>query len=91
MSHDTLDTDRVVRLLLQDALPTLGERARVEALRLAAIYRELAQGRIRDGESLAEAQRSFERSVVDGLQQTAHDLSWDTIWPACPLHRRHPV
>jgi hypothetical protein len=91
MSQDTLDSHRIVGLLLQDAVPTLGERARTEVLRLAANYKELARDWMRHGDSLSEAQRSFDRSVVDGLQQTAHDLFWDTTWPACPRHLRHPL
>jgi hypothetical protein len=91
MSQSRVDTDRVVQLLLRDAIPTLGERARTEVLRLAANYEELAREWIRNGESLAEAQRSFDRSVVDGLQETAHDLWWDTSWPTCPRHSSHPL
>ena len=91
MSEGALDTSRIVGLLLQDAVPTLGERARTEALRLVAHYEELAREWMRHGDSLTEAQRSFDRSVVDGLQQTAHDLFWDTTWPACPSHPHHPL
>ena len=87
----SLDTERVSGLLLQDAVPTLGARARVEVRRLVAIYSDLAEDWILDGDSVAEAQRSFDRMVVDGLQQTAHDLFWDTTWPACPRHHRHPL
>jgi len=91
MSQSKIDPDRVIRLVLQDSIPTLGERARAEVLRLAANYEELAREWMADGESPADAQRSFDRAVVDGLQQTAHDLFWDTTWPACPLHPRHPL
>ena len=78
MSLHTVDTDSIVRLLLQDAVPSLGERARSEVLRLAANYEKLARAWMAAGDSLAEAQRSFNRSVVDELQQSAHDLFWDT-------------
>ena len=91
MSLGKIDTNRVVRLLLQDAAPTLGERAHGEVLRLAANYEELAEEWLLDGESPADAQRSFDRAIIDGLQQTAHDLFWDTTWPACSLHTRHPL
>jgi hypothetical protein len=91
MSHDRINTNRIVSLLLRDAVPTLGERARAEVLRLVANYEELAQERMAGGDSLAEAQRAFDRSVVDGLQETAHDLFWNTTWPACPRHRQHPL
>jgi len=86
-----VDTERIVSLLLKDAVATLGERARSEVLSLAANYEELARERMEAGDSLAEAQRSFDRSVVDGLQQTAHDLFWATTWPACPRHPHHPL
>ena len=91
MSQGKLDSDRVVRLLIRDAVPTLGEPARAEALRLAANYEELARDWMRAGDSLAEAQRSFDQFVVDNLQQAAHDLFWDTTWPACPRHPNHPL
>jgi hypothetical protein len=91
MSQDGFDTDRVVQLLLRDAIPTLGERARTEVRRLVDNYRELAREWVREGEASADAQRSFDRSVVDGLQQTGHDLFWDTTWPACPRHNNHPL
>jgi len=86
-----VDTERAVTLLLRDAVPTLGERARAEVRRLVANYAELAAVWIFNGDSVAQAQQSFDRSVVDGLQQTAHDLFWDTAWPACPRHHRHPL
>ena len=91
MSQSEIDTDRVVQLLLRDSVPVLGERARVEVLRLAANYEALAREWMENGQSLSEAQRSFDCAVVDGLQQAAHDLFWDTTWPACPLHLRHPL
>jgi hypothetical protein len=86
-----LDTDTITQLLLQDAIPTLGDRARDEVLRLSDNYQELALEWIENGDSIAEAQLSVERSIVEGLQQTAHDAFWDTTWPACPRHRRHPL
>ena len=91
MSLRSLDTETIVRLVLQDAEPSLGARAREEALRLATNYSALALEWIQAGETLDEAQRSFDEAVVDGLQQTAHDLFWDTMWPACPRHARHPL
>jgi hypothetical protein len=91
MSQSKLDTTCVVQRLLHDALPTLGERARAEVLRLAANYAECAREWIEGGQSVDEAQRSFESSVVDGLQQAAHDLYWDTVWPVCPRHAHHPL
>ena len=91
MSKNTVDSDRIIGLLLKDAVLTLGERARSEVLSLAANYQALAREWLATGDSLAEAQRSFDRSVVDGLQETAHDLFWDTTWPACPRHPHHPL
>jgi hypothetical protein len=83
--------NRVARLLLQDSVPTLGERARAEVRRLAANYEALAREWIADGSRLGDAQRSVDQNFVDALQQTAHDLFWDTSWPACPRHPRHPL
>ena len=91
MSQSKLDTNRVVQVLLDDALPTLGERARAEVLQLANNYEQLAREWIEGGQSVEEAQRSFEAAVVDGLQETAHDLYWDTTWPVCPRHAHHPL
>ena len=62
-----------------------------DVLRLRAGYAELAEEWMRHGERLADVQRAFDRSIVDGLQQTAHDLFWDTTWPACPRHPNHPL
>jgi hypothetical protein len=43
------------------------------------------------GATLAEAQESFDRGVVDNFQQAVHDEQWDTAWPACPRHPNHPL
>ena len=91
MSAGRVDPNPVVERLLSDAVPTLGDRAYDEVRRLAANYEELSQEWIRNGDNLAEAQESFDRAVVDGLQQTAHDAFWDTTWPACPRHPQHPL
>jgi hypothetical protein len=91
MSQRRLDTDRVVQLLLRDALPAFGERARAEVLRLAVNYATLAREWMAGGRTLTEVQRSYDSAVVDGLQEAAHDLYWDSTWPACPRHVRHPL
>jgi len=54
MPQDTIDTERVVRLLLHDAIPTLGRRAGAEILRLAASCEALAGEWMCSGESAAE-------------------------------------
>jgi hypothetical protein len=102
MSRDTLDTDRIVQLLLRDAIATLGEGARAEVLSVAANFAEIARSQMppRDaspdweaaaGVSLAEAQRFFDLAVVDNFQQDVQDSFWDTTWPACPRHPNHPL
>lgn len=91
MTRSSLETSHVVQLLLRDAVPTLGERAPAEVHRLVANYQALAHEWIEQGQSIPEAQRAFERAVVDGLQEAAHDLFWDTSWPGCPLHPGHPL
>ena len=91
MSQVKLDTDRLPRLLLLDAVPTLGERAVAEVSRLVANYQYLAAEWVRAGESPESAQRDFDQAIVDGLQEAAHDLFWDTTWPTCPKHPNHPL
>lgn len=102
MSQARLDTDRVVRRLMADAVATLGDRARREVLAVAANVAQLAQDQMqpveasadwaaREGSSLAEAQAFFDRAVVDQFQQNVHDEHWDTAWPACPRHPNHPL
>ena len=91
MSSRNIQPDHVVELLLRDAIPTLGERARGEVVRLARNYESLAEEWIHDGDSRADAQRWFERAVVEAVQQTAHEQFWDTTWPACPSHPHHPL
>jgi hypothetical protein len=91
MSQDALDTDRIVRLLLEDAVGTLGERASAEVLDCAAWREVNARDQVAHGASLEEAQSYFDREVVDQFQQAVHDLFWDTTWPACPWHPNHPL
>ena len=91
MSQGELDTDRVVRLLMADALATLGERARAEVLAVAASRAESARELMERGGSLAEAQRYFDLDVVEQFQEAMHDWHWDTTWPACPRHPKHPL
>jgi len=91
MSQRTLDTERIVRLLMADAIATLGERARAQVLAVAANMEENARLWLEHGDSLAEVQRSFDREVVDHFQQDVHDEHWDTTWPACPRHPNHPL
>lgn len=92
MSQGTLDTERIVRLLLADAIATLGERARADVLAVAENMDENnAQVWLAHGNSLAEVQADFDRGVVENFQQNVHDSHWDTTWPACPRHRNHPL
>ena len=91
MSQGQLDTDRVVRLLMADAVATLGERARAEVLAAAANAEENARLRLEQGDSLARAQWAFDYYVVNNCQQDVHDTHWDTTWPACPRHPKHPL
>jgi hypothetical protein len=92
MTLSTFDPDRVVQPLLADA-QSLGEPARFELERLAANYAAFAREQMQepDAVSVEDAQRFYEREVVDQLQQAAHDLYWDTTWPACPRHPNHPL
>ena len=102
MSQDTLDTERIVRLLLVDAVATLGAWARGEVLAVAAGVAQNALDQMQpveasadweasEGRSLAEAQAFFDQVLVDRFQQDVHDEHWDTTWPACPRHPNHPL
>lgn len=102
MSQNTLNTQYIVRLLLADAVATLGEGVRSEVLATATNAAEIAQLQMQptkasdrwpasEGVSLEQAQRSYDLAVVEHFQQTVHDLFWDTTWPTCPRHRNHPL
>jgi len=99
---DRLDTSRIARRLLRDAVGTLGEHVRAEVEATATNVAETARERMRPveasshwdaspGDTLAEAQEHFDTSVVDQFQQAVHDEQWDTVWPACPRHPNHPL
>jgi hypothetical protein len=91
MSQSTLDTERIVHLLIADAVATLGERARIEVRSVATNMEANARVWLELGDSLATVQRDFNREVVDHFQQDVHDDHWDTTWPACPRHPNHPL
>jgi hypothetical protein len=92
MSQTTLDTERIVRLLLADAVATLGEWARAEVLVVAANMKEnIARVSLAQGNNLAQVQADFDREVVDHFQQNVHDEHWDTTWPTCPRHPNHQL
>jgi len=92
MSQTALDTKRIVRLLLADAVATLGESARGQVLDVAANMDENnARVWLEQGDSLAQVQAAFDQGVGDNFQQDVHDTHWDTTWPACPRHPNHPL
>ena len=102
MSQGTLDTERIVRLLLADAVATLGAWTGAEVLAVAAGVAQNALDQMQpveasadwdasEGRSLEEAQAFFDQVVVDRFQQDVHDEHWDTAWPACPRHPNHPL
>jgi hypothetical protein len=102
MTPHPFDSDRVVRLLLADAVGSLGEPARAEVLAVAAGLAQVAREQMRpvpagdywgpqEGASVADAQRFYDREVVHHFQQAVHDLRLDTTWPACPRHPNHPL
>lgn len=102
MSPNTLDTEYIVRLLLADAVATLGEGVRSEVLATATNAaatahlqmqpREASDGwPASEGVSLEQAQASYDLAVIEHFQQTVHDLFWDTTWPTCPRHGNHPL
>ncbi len=91
MSQNTLDTERIVRLLTADAVATLGERARAGVLATATNMENIAREWLEQGDSLGEVQAAFDRAVVNNFQQDVHDEHWDTTWPTCPRHPNHPL
>lgn len=102
MSPGKLDPDRTVRLLMKDAVSTLGEEVRAAVYAVAASVEQNARdqmqpveaseyGEAEEGCSVEEAQRFYDREVVDQFQQSVHDQHLDTTWPACPRHRNHPL
>ncbi len=70
--------DRVVELLEQDVVRTLGEAHRPVVRSAAGVVMRLD---IADpGAKLAE-----------DVQQSVHDTFVDTTWPSCPRHHTHPL
>lgn len=53
MSQDALDTERIARLLIADAVTSLGEWAREEVLAVVANMKQMAQLWLEDGASLS--------------------------------------
>jgi hypothetical protein len=102
MPQGDLDSDRTVQLLMRDAVSTLGEAVRAEVLAVAASVERNARdqmlpvpaseyGPAEEGSTVEDAQRFYDREVVDQFQQSVHDQHLDTTWPACPRHRNHPL
>jgi hypothetical protein len=91
MSQDTLDTERIARLLVADAVACLGEWSRANVLAVVANMETNARLWLESEKSLADVQRDFNRELVDHFQQEVHDEQWDTTWPACPRHPNHPL
>lgn len=81
------DEDRAVVLVGSDVEVTLGLRHKSFIERQASWYRTF----FNDPDSIdVTADEYFER-VAEEVQQHFHDSFTDTSWPACPVHRRHPL
>ena len=102
MAQSDLEPERIVALLMRDAVSTLGESVRTEVLAVAASVERSARdqmqpveaseyGEAEAGSSVEEAQHFYDREVVDQFQQSVHDQHLDTTWPACPRHLNHPL
>jgi hypothetical protein len=102
MAQRDLDPERTLALLTQDAVSTLGEGVRAAVRELAAWVERIARaqmepveaseyGAAEEGSTVEEAQRFYDREVVDQFQQSVHDQHLDTTWPACPRHSNHPL
>ena len=74
------DEERMVALVSQDLLATVGPGCEAMAIEEAARIRLFS-------ESFPE----YERRVVDEVQQRLHDEFVTTTWPTCPHHPNHPL
>lgn len=74
------DETRVVALLLRDLTSTVGQGVEHIVIDSAARHRLFVHDLGR-----------YEQTVVDDVQQRLHDEFIDTTWPACPIHRSHPL
>jgi|SRR6266850_1300121 len=74
------DEERMVRLVSQDLLTTVGPGFEDMAIEAAA--------RIR---LFAKTLPDYEQRVIDDVQQRLHDEFVNTTWPTCPLHQNHPL
>jgi hypothetical protein len=68
---------RAIPLLERDVADTLGERYR-GVVREATTY-------------LDDYGEGDDERLVENVQQEFHDTFVDTVWPACPRHRTHPL
>lgn len=74
------DVARLIAVLSQDVEATLGPGHEARVRRVATHIRDLRSN-----------VDEYIEKVVEDVQQELHDLFIDTTWPACPLHRRHPL
>lgn len=72
--------ERIVRLLSLDVEATCGG-GHAEVIGPIAL----------SASACADTAEEYEQRVVDQVQQYFHDTCVDTTWPACPLHRNHPL
>lgn len=80
MTVTDADEARVVRLLRQDVIATLGPG-----------YERSIQRAATDARALRDEPDDYVAKVVEDVQQEFHDLFIDTTWPACPYHANHPL
>ena len=99
-----IDSQRIPTLLATDVARTLGQGLVATIAEIVVSARGLAlepEAHPDDPEHVGihesqfrtapEAQAFFDLKVVQDFQQLVHDQFIDTTWPACPLHRRHPL
>lgn len=96
MTSRPFDSDSIVRLLERDVVHTLGPQYLTVVHSLAANVHRLALEWMEpdeDGDAcnVDEAQASYERKVVEDVQQYFHDVFVDITWPACSRHPHHPL
>jgi hypothetical protein len=74
------DETEVVELLGRDVVASLGTTYVAMVQSTAKHYRQFDLDR-----------ESYVTMVVEDFQQYVHDCFIDTVWPACPVHPKHPM
>jgi hypothetical protein len=83
-----LDYEQIVRMIQDDVESTLGPKYGGMVRRLGADMLDLFNENADDERWNLEY---FTERLVEDVQQYIHDSFFDTTWPRCPEHERHPL